>query len=101
LRGLFVAGAQFRGDGLAALPRLELLDASSTAFDDEAAEALPALPRLTVLHLHGTQVTDASLPVLRRCRALETLSLPEGMSAESVRALREELPNCRIYWRGR
>ena len=100
LRGLFVSRTRARIEGIGQLPNLEVLDATRTSFDDEAAKHLPGLQRLETLLLERTLITDAALPALKNCRGLKTLSLPDAMSEEAVRELREALPNCQIRYRG-
>lgn len=75
LRGLSLAGADFRGAGLEQLTSLTALDLGQTRFDDAAMPALARLSRLEMLSLNGTQITKASLHHLTGLRQLTVLDL--------------------------
>lgn len=55
--------------GVADFKELRAVDLSNTWIDDKAIEYLAQCPRLEILRLAGTEITEASLPTLRRMNA--------------------------------
>jgi len=75
VRGLSLAGANFRGAGLDQWTALESLDLSGTQIDNTGLQAVGELRRLRLLSLANTRVTGSGLQQLRGLVELEELSL--------------------------
>lgn len=72
LRGLNLHGTAFRGDGLAKLRSIEVLDLTDTDIDDESIDALLSLSNLKRLLISETDVSDGAVKRLRvLCQSCE------------------------------
>lgn len=99
LRGLNLYDTSFLGRGLDNIPAIEHLDLTDTEIDDDGVARLSACRRLRCLSLIGTNVSDASSPVLKRLLQLQELNLTNTrVSARAVRDLRTALPNCQVTY---
>ncbi|MEN6450292.1 MAG: hypothetical protein ABFC96_07360 [Thermoguttaceae bacterium] len=96
LRGLNLHHARFSGGGLENLTGVEVLDLTGTDIDDAAMPKFRRLRNLKVLCLAGTKITDAGLEHLKGLTQLRKLSLGREISDQTVKGLREALPNCKI-----
>ncbi len=76
LRGLnFGGSAEFRGDGLESLDRIEVLDLSGTSLNDEGLAKLGRMSQLKHLYLDATEISNEGLASLRGLHNLERLSV--------------------------
>ncbi len=89
LQGLnFGGSAEFRGDGLDGLEKIEVLDLSGTAVGDSGLAKLAGLEHLKHLYLDATEVSNDGLKVLRDCPNLQRLSIRfVGIDASGLRHL--------------
>lgn len=81
---------------LAKATNLRELDLSSTRIDDESIRAINA-PNLSVLWLTGTQVSDASIPVIASMRSLQSVDLQQTrVTGAGIGRLRSTRPKLEI-----
>jgi internalin A len=84
---------------LKVLTSLKGLDLSYNRITDEGLRHLQELPQLETLSLMRTKVTDIGLAHLNTLTHLKSLSLDQTLvTEESVRKLRQTLPNCKISY---
>jgi hypothetical protein len=97
LETLFLKGP-FSDAGLGqirSLKRLQTLYVTSERVTPEGLAVVAELPELTDLGLRVTPVTDASVPILARCKALASLTLfHSDLTYEGRKLLREALLDC-------
>ena len=92
------AGLQY----LQPLNKLASLSLEHTRVSDVGLQDLKSLKQLSTLDLIGTQVTDAGLAQLNGLSNLKQVFLVDTkVTEEGVRQLRQVLPKCDIFWRGR
>jgi len=86
-------------DGVAQLGKLRTLESLSmahTAITDDDLAALTSLRNLKLLWIDNTAVTDRGLAHIERLTALESLSLPAGISDAGLERIQNALPHCQI-----
>ena len=81
---------------LGGLEKLQSLDLSDNPVKDFS--GLKKLRNLETLRLENTGITDEDLPVLYEMNKLNLLTLDrnEGLTAEAMKALRAQMPDCAI-----
>jgi Leucine-rich repeat (LRR) protein len=82
---------------LKGLPRLQVLDLSSTGVTDTGLMQLEGLAELQRLDLSSTRITDTGLQCLKGLTSLRELNLKQTqVTATAVWKLQRALPKCRI-----
>lgn len=82
---------------LAAAKNLRMIRLSETGITDTSIDTLLKLSELESINLYGTKVTDAGVSKLSALPKLKRLYLwKTSVSPETIKALKEKLPNCEI-----
>lgn len=103
LEWLSLSGSNLTDDGLAylaKLPKLKTLYLMGTKLTDSGLSHLSGMATLESLLLYDTPITDAGIEHLTRLWRLNYIGLPDGVSREAGRKLREAIPGLEhVEWK--